>query len=96
MSLLDSVRSPYVEKDGNNYCISKRLDVKMTSCFGGWQLPLTLGYTYTASKYGLKVCAGGEITCAKDVKKLLAAGASTVQSVTYLTKNPCGVCELLT
>lgn len=88
VSLLDSVRSPYLEEKGDDYRISNRLDSATTSCFGAWQLPLTLSYTYTAAQYGLKVCAGGGITCAKDVKKLLAVGATTVQSATFLTKHP--------
>lgn len=88
VSLLDSVRSPYLCKTDGAYHISGRLDTETTSCFGHWQLPLTLGYTYTAAKHGLKVCAGGGITCANDVHKLLAAGAVTVQSATYLTKFP--------
>ncbi len=95
VSLLDSVRSPYIEKSGNDYYINNRLNPDTTSCFGGWQLPLSLGYTYTAAKNGLKVCAGGGVTCANDVKKLLAAGACTVQSATYLTKKPYGAKELL-
>lgn len=86
VSLLDSVRSPYLRKTDSAYHISVRLDAEMTSCFGHWQLPLTIGYTYTAVKHGLKVCAGGGITCADDVKKLLAAGATTVQSASLLTK----------
>lgn len=88
VSLLDSVRSPYLRKRDGAYHISECLDAETTSCFGHWQLPLTLGYTYTAVKYGLKVCAGGGITCADDVQKLLAAGAVMVQSATYLTKYP--------
>ncbi len=86
VSLLDSVRSPYLRKTDGAYCISNRLDAETTSCFGHWQLPLTIGYTYTAAKYGLKVCAGGGITCAEDVQKLLVAGATTIQSATFLTK----------
>lgn len=88
VSLLDSVRSPYLRETDGAYHISKRLDADTTSCFGHWQLPLTLGYTYTAAKHGLNVCAGGGITCEADVRKLLAAGAATVQSATVLTKHP--------
>jgi len=88
VSLLDSVRSPYLEKSDDGYCLSERLNAESTSCFGTWQLPLTLSYTYTAAKYGLKVCAGGGISCADDVEKLLAVGAITVQSATFLTKYP--------
>jgi len=88
VSLLDSVRSPYLRKTDGVYRISGRLDAETTSCFGHWQLPLTLGYTYTAVKHKLKVCAGGGITCADDVQQLLAAGAVTVQSATFLTKYP--------
>lgn len=88
VSLLDSVRSPYLRKSDGVYHISERLDAETTSCFGHWQLPLTIGYTYTAAKLGLKVCAGGGITCADDVQKLIGAGAATVQTATYLTKFP--------
>ena len=94
VSLLDSVRSPYFEESDGQYRLSERLEADMTSCFGHWQLPLTLGYTYTAAKHGLKVCAGGGVTNANDVKKLLAAGATTVQSATFLTKFPDKVSEL--
>lgn len=88
VSLLDSVRSIYLAETNGSFQLSERLDAETTSCFGHWQLPLTLGYTYTAAKHGLKVCAGGGITCAEDVQKLLAAGAITVQSATFLTKYP--------
>ena len=87
-NLLDSVRSPFLMEQDGNYSVCDRLDPQTTSCFGHWQLPLTIGYTYTASQYGLKVCAGGGVTNADDVKKLLAAGAVTVQSATFLTKYP--------
>ena len=83
VSLLDSVRSPYLRKTDGAYHISDRLDAETTSCFGHWQLPLTIGYTYTAVKHGLIVCAGGGITCADDVQKLLATGATMVQSATF-------------
>ena len=94
VSLLDSVRSPYLEEKNGSYFLSERLDTQTTSCFGHWQLPLTLSYTYTAAKYGLKACAGGGVTNAEDVQKLLVAGAVTVQSATFLTKNPGRVQEL--
>ncbi len=95
VSLLDSVRSPYLRKTDGAYHISERLDAETTSCFGHWQLPLTIGYTYTAVKHGLKVCAGGGIICAGDVQKLLAAGAATIQSATFLTKYPSKVGNLI-
>lgn len=95
VSLLDSVRSPYIESENVKYHISRRLDAETTSCFGHWQLPLTLGYTYTAARYGLKVCAGGGVTCADDSEKLFAAGASVIQSATFLTKNPDKGAELM-
>lgn len=94
VSLLDSVRSPCFERTTNAYHLSKRLDAETTSCFGHWQLPLTLGYTYTAAKHGLKVCAGGGVVCADDVQKLIAAGATVVQSATFLTKFPARGAEL--
>ncbi len=95
VSLLDSVRSPYLECTDGDYHVSDRLDAETTSCFGHWQLPLTIGYTYTAAKHGLKVCAGGGVTCADDVKKLLAAGAVTVQSATLITKNASACQDLI-
>ena len=94
VSLLDSVRSPCFEESDGQYRLSERLEADTTSCFGHWQLPLTLGYTYTAAKHGLKVCAGGGVKNSADVKKLLAAGATTVQSATFLTKSPDKVSEL--
>lgn len=42
----------------------------------------------------LKACAGGGVTNAEDVQKLLSAGAVTVQSATFLTKSPDKVSEL--
>ena len=88
VSLLDSVRTPCIyTKNGKAYT-DRRLDNETCSCFGSWQLPLTLGYTYTAAKYGLKVCAGGGITCRDDVLRLSEAGASAIQSATLLTKHP--------
>lgn len=86
VSLLDSVRSPYVEFKNGEARINHRLDPNTTSCFGGWQLPLTLGYTYTAAQHGFKVCAGGGITCDEDAQRLFAAGALVVQSATALTR----------
>ncbi len=95
VSLLDSVRSPFFERTDGGFCLGDRLDPDTTSCFGGWQLPLTLGYTYTAAKAGLKVCAGGGVCCADDVLKLISAGALTVQSATLLTKKPSMAGELV-
>lgn len=94
VSLLDSVRSPYLEKSDGKYRVSQRLNPLTTSCFGNWQLPITLSYTYTAAQHGLKVCAGGGVACSDDVQKLLAAGAVTVQSATFLTKYPTRITEL--
>ena len=98
VSLLDSVRCPYYEfdKENNGYRLSGRLDAETTSCFGHWQLPLTISYTFTAVKHGLKTCAGGGITGPEDVKRLLAAGATTVQSATFLTKYPHKAQDLIT
>ena len=94
VSLLDSVRSPYLQEHDGKYSVSERLDSQTTSCFGHWQLPLTLSYTYTAAQHGLKVCAGGGVTNADDVRKLMASGAVTVQSATFLTKYPDNAREL--
>ena len=87
VSLLDSVRSPFLEKTGDSYCMDEEMDPLTTSCFGAWQLPLTLGYTYTAAQHHLKICAGGGITCENDIKKLLAAGATVAQSATWITND---------
>lgn len=95
VSLLDSIRSPYLQKNDDTYRLSERLDAETTSCFGHWQLPLTLGYTYTAVKHGLRVCAGGGITSADDVQQLLATGAATVQSASFLTKHPSKLTQLI-
>lgn len=86
VSLLDSVRSPCIQLKEGKADLNPRLDPLTTSCFGGWQLPMTIGYTYTAAQHRLKVCAGGGITCEDDAKRLFAAGAVTVQSATALTK----------
>lgn len=89
VSLLDSVRSPYVRRNTDgNFRLDSRLDPLTTSCFGAWQFPLTMSYAYTAVQNGLNVCAGGGITNAENVQKLLALGVSTVQSATFLTKYP--------
>ena len=95
VSLLDSVRSPCIETADKKAALNMRLDTQTTSCFGAWQLPLTLSYTFTAAQYGFKVCAGGGVVCADDVAKLLTAGALTVQSATFLTKCPTKGKELL-
>lgn len=87
VSLLDSVRSPCIELINEKIRFNPRLDPNSTSCFGGWQLPLTLGYTYTAAQHGFKVCAGGGITCDKDARKLFTAGAYAVQAASIITKN---------
>lgn len=89
VSLLDSVRSPYVCRNADGiFQLDSRLDPLTTSCFGAWQFPLTMSYAYTAVQNGLSICAGGGITSAEDVQKLLALGVSTVQSATFLTKYP--------
>ena len=36
VSLLDSVRSPYLEEKNGSYFLSERLDTQTTSCFGHW------------------------------------------------------------
>ena len=87
VSLLDSVRSPFLEKNGDSYRLDETMDPVTTSCFGAWQLPLTLGYTYTAAKHNLKICAGGGITSENDIRKLLAAGATVAQSATWITND---------
>lgn len=74
VSLLDSVRVPVTDSsDGST------LPFSSTSCFGAWQLPLSLRYAYIACQYDLKVCGGGGITDRSSVMQMLSCGATLVQ-----------------
>ncbi len=74
VSLLDSVRVPVTDSsDGST------LPFSSTSCFGAWQLPLSLRYAYIAHQYDLAVCGGGGITNRSSVMQMLSCGATLVQ-----------------
>lgn len=74
VSLLDSVRVPGpTMSDGNS------LPFNSTSCFGPWQLPLSLHYAYIASQYSLEICGGGGVFDKGSVKRMQDCGASLVQ-----------------
>lgn len=74
VSLLDSVRVPVTDSsDGST------LPFSSTSCFGAWQLPLSLRYAYIARQYGLEVCGGGGITDHSSVIQMLSCGTALVQ-----------------
>lgn len=100
VSLLDSIRVPFLEKNDiasencSKYSLSTKLNEDECSCFGSWQLPLTMSYTRAAVKAGLRVIAGGGIENSDDVKKLLVCGAEMIQSATFITKNPESICQL--
>ena len=74
VSLLDSVRVPVTDSaDGST------LPFSSTSCFGAWQLPLSLRYAYIARQYGLEICGGGGVTDHSSVAQMLSCGAALVQ-----------------
>lgn len=74
VSLLDSVRVPAPNTSGNT-----SLPVSSTSCFGDWQLPLSLHYASIAKQYGLEICGGGGISNSTSVTQMLSCGAALVQ-----------------
>lgn len=74
VSLLDSVRVPVTDAEEG-----KTLPFSSTSCFGAWQLPLSLRYAYVAGQHHLEVCGGGGITDAASVKQMQSCGAALVQ-----------------
>lgn len=74
VSLLDSVRVPVTDSSDGSI-----LPFFSTSCFGAWQLPLSLRYAYIARQYGLEVCGGGGITDRSSVMQILSCGAALVQ-----------------
>lgn len=74
VSLLDSVRVPVTDSsDGST------LPFSSTSCFGAWQLPLSLHYAYIAWQYGLEICGGGGITDRASATQMLSCGAKLAQ-----------------
>lgn len=74
VSLLDSVRVPAPKAFGNVH-----FPVASTSCFGDWQLPLSLHYASIAKQYNLEVCGGGGISNSASVTQMLSCGATLVQ-----------------
>ena len=74
VSLLDSVRVPGpATPDGDS------LPFSSTSCFGPWQLPLSLHYASIASQYSLEICGGGGVCEKESVLRMQSCGASLVQ-----------------
>lgn len=85
VSLLDSVRVPVTDTpDGSS------LPFSSTSLFGGWQLPLSLHYTYIAKQYGLDVCGGGGVTNRSCVTQIMSVGADLVQIASAILLNGYG------
>ncbi len=74
VSLLDSVRVPTPNTSDNTF-----LPASSTSCFGDWQLPLSLHYASIANQYGLEICGGGGISNSASVTHMLSCGAVLVQ-----------------
>ena len=74
VSLLDSVRVPVTDAADGSV-----LPYSSTSCFGAWQLPLSLHYAYVAKQEGLEVCGGGGITNQTSVSQMFLCGASLIQ-----------------
>lgn len=72
VSLLDSVRVPYPDSPS-------AFPASSTSCFGAWQLPLSLHYAAIAERYQLEVCGGGGVTDPAAVQQMINCGASLVQ-----------------
>lgn len=80
VSLLDSVRVPVVlEWAATKREASTKITNEGTSYFGGWQLPLSLGYLMEARKYGLSVIGGGGIRNVQDAEIMLQNGAEAIQ-----------------
>lgn len=82
VSLLDSIRQDAPAMHG--------LHPGATSCFGKFQLPLTMRYLDLAVQHNLKVCAGGGVDSARDVKQLLQHGATWIQIASYALKRGYG------
>lgn len=82
VSLLDSVRVPGPDTpDGTS------LPFASTSCFGPWQLPLSLHYAYIAKQYSMEICGGGGIHDRESVRRMLSCGASLIQVASALYMN---------
>lgn len=82
VSLLDSVRVPVTGTSKD-----LQLPFSSTSCFGSWQLPLSLHYAYIASQYGLEICGGGGITDCSSVMRMLSCNATLVQVASTVLLN---------
>lgn len=82
VSLLDSVRVPSPINENTPI-----LPFASTSCFGSWQLPLSLHYACIAKQYGLEICGGGGITNTNDVNQMLCCGASLIQVASAILLN---------
>ena len=76
VSLLDSMREDPDEKYG--------LHKGTTSYFGPRLFSSTRHYLQVAKQYGLEVCAGGGVSCKKDIEQLLREDADMVQVASYL------------
>lgn len=74
VSLLDSVRVPMIDAAGG-----EALPFSSTSCFGAWQLPLSLHYAYAAKQHHLEICGGGGISNSASIKQMQACGAALIQ-----------------
>lgn len=79
VSLLDSVRVPVTDAAND-----ETLPFSSTSCFGAWQLPLSLHYAYAAKQHHLEICGGGGITNSASVKQMQSCGAALVQVASSL------------
>lgn len=79
VSLLDSVRVPVTDAANGG-----TLPFSSTSCFGAWQLPLSLHYACAARECHLEVCGGGGITDSVSVRQMQSCGAALVQVASTL------------
>lgn len=82
VSLLDSVRVPITDAKAE-----MQLPFSSTSCFGTWQLPLSLHYAYIANQYGLEICGGGGVSNRTSVMQMLSCGVSLVQVASTILLN---------
>lgn len=81
VSLLDSISlpPPINIHAGGNCKIPNVMNLKNSSLFGSWQLPLTEKYLVDFAVDGFSVCAGGGIVRPDDMVELIMFGASAVQ-----------------
>lgn len=90
VSLLDSVRVPVTDAPNGS-----SLNFSSTSCFGAWQLPLSLHYAYIAKQYGLEICGGGGISNQASVSQMLTCGVSLVQAASAILLHGYSIIEQL-